>query len=451
MNGRQLYVLGVVLAVIALVLAACPQPTPTPAATQEQAAEARGPIRIGFLAPTSGTVAESGKDMVDGWNLWWDQHGREVAGRPVEIYIEDDAGDPDVALSKARLLVEQRKVHMLVGLLLANTGLAVAEYVKETGTPTFYQIVSADDLTQRSRIPNVLRPGGWTSSQVHHPFGEYAFVEMGCKRVYTIGADYAFGHEVVGGFVNTFTDWGGEVVGQLWNPIGEADFSTYLTTIQSANPDCVFALQVGATSVRFLKAWYDFGLKDKITLLAGETLVDQSILRGVEPPEAAEGIISAGHYAEGRESPATQEFVRMYDEKYGKLPSYYAAASYVVGQWLTRAIEMIDGNVEDSQALLDAVKRVEIADSPYGPLAMDEYGGPIQNVYIRQVVRREDGRLWNKVIKTYPSVSQFWRYKPEAFLAQPVYSRDYQGIDWPTSCDAYLYDCPPALAEKSGQ
>lgn len=451
MNARKVYILGILLGVMALVLAACPQATPTPTPTPQEEAGPSGPIRIGFLAPTSSVAAESAKDMIDGWNLWWERHGKEIAGRPVEIYIEDDAGDPDVALSKARLLVEQRKVHMLVGLLYAHTGLAVAEYVKDTGTPTFYQIVSADDLTQRARVPNVLRPAGWTSSQVHHPMGEYVFVEKGCKRVYTIGSDYAFGHEVVGGFVNTFTDWGGEVVGQLWNPIGETDFSSYLATIQSANPDCVFSLQVGATAVRFLKAWYDFGLKDKIPLYAGEVQTDQSILRGVEPPEAAEGLISAGHYAEGRESPATQEFVRMYDEKYGKLPSYYAAASYVVAQWLTRAMEMIDGNVEDRQALLDAVKRIEFSDTPFGPLKMDEYGNPIQNIYIRQVVRREDGRLWNKVIKTYPSVSQFWRYKPEAFLAQPVYSRDYQGIDWPTSCDAYLYDCPPPLAEKSGQ
>lgn len=449
MSTKRMLVISLIFLLLAgLMLPGCAQSTSSPTPPPEEGGEATGAIRIGFLAPTSGTVAESGKDMVDGWNLWWDQHGREVAGRQVEVFIEDDAGDPDVALSKARLLVEQRQVHMLVGLLLANTGLAVAEYVKDTGTPTFYQIVSADDLTQRTRIPNVMRPAGWTSSQVHHPFGEYVIVEQGCKRAYTIGADYAFGHEVVGGFVNTFTDNGGELLGQLWNPIGETDFSSYLATIQSANPDCVFALQVGATSVRFLKAWYDFGLKDQIPLYAGETLTDQSIIRGVEPLEAAEGVISVGHYAEGRESPATQEFVNAYDQRYGKLPSYYAAASYVVAQWLTRAIEEANGNVEDKEAFLNAVRAVEFSDTPFGPLKLDEYGAPVQNIYVREVVRRPDGRLWNRVIKTYPSVSQFWRYKPEAFLAQPVYSRDYQGVDWPTSCDAYLYDCPPALAEQ---
>ena len=105
------------------------------------------PIKMGFLAPTSSVAAQSAQDMIDGFNLYWEQNGLELAGRPVEIFIEDSVGDPDVALSKARLLVEQREVDMLFGTLFANEGLAVAEYVKETGTPTFFQVPSADDLT----------------------------------------------------------------------------------------------------------------------------------------------------------------------------------------------------------------------------------------------------------------------------------------------------------------
>ena len=225
------------------------------------------------------------QDMIDGFNLYWEQNGLEVAGREVEIFIEDSTGDPDVALSKARLLVEQREVDMLIGTLFANEGLAVAEYVRETGTPTFYQIAAADDLTQRNRVPNLIRVAGWTSSGPHHPFGEWVAKNQECKSVYTLGSDYAFGHEVIGGFVNTFTDNGGTVQKQVWNPIGEADFSSYLAAILDAQPDCVFALEVGATAVRFQSAWNDFGLRDEIPLYLGEVPADVSILRGIEPPE----------------------------------------------------------------------------------------------------------------------------------------------------------------------
>jgi branched-chain amino acid transport system substrate-binding protein len=119
-----------------------------------------GPIRIGLLAPLTGVVAAGGKEMVEGFNLYWDQHGRKIAGRDIEIIVEDDASNPDTALQKARRLVEQRNVHMLIGDLLANTGLAVAEYVKGNGVPYFIPIIAADDLTQRKRIPNVIRIAG---------------------------------------------------------------------------------------------------------------------------------------------------------------------------------------------------------------------------------------------------------------------------------------------------
>lgn len=415
------------LVILTLLVAAC-----APAATEApQVEEERGPIKIGLLAPTSSVAAQSAQDMIDGWNLWWEQNGTTVAGREVQTFIEDSAGDPDTALNKARLLVEQRGVHMLVGTLFASEGYSVATLTEETGVPTFYPIAASDDLTQRQRVPSLIRVAGWTGSQVHHPFGEWVAENAGCQRVYTIAADYAFGHEVTGGFVNTFTDMGGQVVDQVWNPIGETDFSSYLASIQAAEPDCVFALEVGATAVRFIQAWNDFGLRDQIPLYLGEVPADQSILRGIEPPEIAVGLISVGHYAEGRESPATQEFVEAYDARYGLLPSYYSAALYTAAQWITRAIEEVDGNVEDREAFLDAVRSVEFADSAFGPMKLDEYDNPIMNIYIRRVEMRDDGRLWNVVVDTIPSVSQFYKYDPEEFLKQPVYSRDYQGIDWP--------------------
>jgi branched-chain amino acid transport system substrate-binding protein len=413
-------ILSILLVVVLMLLAACGG-----GGGEEDS------IKIGFLAPVTSTSAESAKDMVNGFQMFWDKHGMELCGRPVEIFNEDDAGDPDVALSKARLLVEQREVDMLVGLLFAHTGLSVSEYVKDTGTPTFYPVISADDITQRTPVDNLIRIGGWTSSQVHHPFGVWIYENTECRNVLTIASDYAFGHEVVGGFVNTFTDLGGTVVDQLWNPTGEADFSSYIATIQAEEPDCVFSLQVGAAAVRLLQSWYEFGLKDKIPFYAGEVQTDQSIIRGVVPREAAVGIISAGHFAEGRESPATEEFVTEFFEKYEKLPGYYAPATYVAGQWIAQALESIDCKVEDTEAFLQAVRDAQLADTPFGPETLDEYDNPVFNVYIRETVLRDDGEVWNVVKETIPNVNQFWTYDPAEFLAQPVYSRDYQGIDWP--------------------
>src|SRR5678815_5411190 len=114
-----------------------------------------GPIKIGLLWPLTGVLAAGGKELVEGFELWWEQKNKEVAGRKVEITVEDDASNPDTALQKARRLVEQANVHFLIGNILANTGLAVANYVKGNGVPYFIPVIAADELTQRARVPNV--------------------------------------------------------------------------------------------------------------------------------------------------------------------------------------------------------------------------------------------------------------------------------------------------------
>lgn len=385
-------------------------------------------IRVGVLAPTTGTVASSGQDMLDGWNLYWRQQGERVAGREVQTLHEDTAGDPSIGLNKARRLVG-RDVDMIVGPLLANVGLAVAEEMSRENVPLLLPIVSADDLTQRAALPTVIRTAGWTSSQTTHPLGKWAY-DQGYRRVVTLCTDYAFGHESCGGFVNTFTDEGGQIVEQLWHPLGTQDFSTFIAQIQAADADAVFVQSVGAESVRFVQAWSEFGMKDEIPFLGGETTLDQSLLRVMG--DEALGMISAGHFAEGRNSPATREFVTSYADEYGHLPSYYSAGMYTAARWVAQAVDALDGDVSDRERFLEAVREVQLDDTPMGPMSLDDRDNPIENVYIRRVERDDEGRLVNVPIETFESVSQFWTYGTKAFLEHPVYSRSYQGDGrWP--------------------
>lgn len=413
---------ALVVLVIASLLAGCTAPGGS------KPAAAKGPIKVGLLMPLTGNTAASGKDMLDAWNMWWDEHGHEIAGRKIEFYPEDTAGVPDTGLTKARLLVEQRQVHFLVGGLVASVGLAVAEYVKTTGTPYLIPVIAADDLTQRQRVPNVVRVAGWNSSQTNHPLGEYA-AKRGYKTAVTIGEDYAFGHESVGGFVNTFTDNGGKLLGQIWHPLGNMDFGPFLAQLDNYKPDVVFVEETGADAVRFVKAWRDMGYDKKYPLLGNQTLFDQSNLRGMG--DEAIGGVSSGHYAEGRDAPENNKFVQAFLAKYNLLPSYYAADMYTAARWIATAIEKVNGNVEDKNAFLAAIRSIEFADTPMGPVKLDSYDNTVLNVYLRKVEKRPDGKLWNVVIDTFPSVSQFYKYDPEKFLKQPVYSRSYLGENWP--------------------
>src|SRR6201986_5381 len=182
-----------------------------------------GPIKIGLLAPLTGVVASGGKEMVEGVQFYLDSVKSQVAGRKVELVIEDDASNPDTALQNARRLVEQGNCHLLIGNLLANTGLAVANYVKGTGTPYFIPIIAADDLTQRQRIRNVIRVAGYSASAFTHPFGDWTR-KQGYRKIATISQDYTFGHEQCGGLAQVFAEGSGENEHQFLHPLNTAHF-----------------------------------------------------------------------------------------------------------------------------------------------------------------------------------------------------------------------------------
>jgi branched-chain amino acid transport system substrate-binding protein len=408
---------------------------------EEEGGGSKGSLQVGLLFPTSGTVAAAGTDMLHGWQLWFKLHGDEVAGRKIVAKHEDTAGDPTLTLTKARKLVQQNNAKLTVGPLLANEAYALAGYLKQQPDVIGLNPAgSSDDLSQRKRVENFVRTGGWQSSTPAQPAGDWA-ADQGWKRAVTLCSDYAFGYENCGGFVNTFTDRGGKIVKQLYAPIGTSDYSSYLAQIDPNSVDGVFVQSVGADAPRFVKAWSDLGLKGKVPLIVNETTLEQSTLRGVKGDDPV-GLESFAHYAEGRQETATSEFVAAYEKEYGELPGYYSCSTYTAAQWLTEAIKQLDGDISDSKKFLDTLNSVKLKDTCFGPMALDEHGGTIANVYLRKVARNDKGQLVNQVVKSYPNVSQFWNYKPEEFLKQPVYSRKDQGKDWPTSCDAYAKDCP---------
>jgi branched-chain amino acid transport system substrate-binding protein len=380
----------------------------------------KGPIKLGVIAPMTGGAAQIGKDMVNGLQLWLDENKNEIAGRKVEVIVEDSQGQPNVALTKLQKLHERDKVHVLVGEVFAHIGYAMAPKVDEYQVPMLYPIIAADDLTQRKPAKWVVR-NSWTSSQPNHPFGEYAAKTLGYKKIVTIATDYAFGWEQVGGFQKTFEENGGQIVQKLWAPLNTTDFAPYLSQIKR-DADAVFALMVSVSALRFPKQYQDAGLKQKIPLLGGGTTFDEFVLPSLG--DEALGGISALQYSAALDTPANKKFVKDFRAKYTKMPSYYSESFYTSGRWIDQAAKAIGGDVENKEKFLAALKKVEIPDAPRGPVKMDAHGNPIQNIYIRKV-EKKDGELWNTVIHTYPAVSQFWKYKPEEFLKQPVYDRNF--------------------------
>lgn len=257
--------------------------------------------------------------------------------------------------------------------------------------------------------------------QSNHPFGEWVARNTPYRRIAAIGYDFAFGHENVGGFQRTFEEAGGRIVQKLWPPIGAPDYGPYLTQLRR-DADAVYAIFSGTDALRFLSQYQEFGLKGRIPLIGGGTLTDEHVLP--QMGNEALDVITPLHYSAALTNAENRTFASAYAKKAGRPPSYYSENCYTGARFIYEALVAVRGNVENRDAFLAALRRVALPDAARGPVRLDAYANPVQNIYIRKVERR-GGLLQNTVIFTYPNVSQFWKYDPEEFLRLPVYSRDY--------------------------
>ena len=378
-------------------------------------------IRIGFMAPMKGPLAKPGEDLLNGFKLFWKQNGLKVAGRPVKIFYADTSCNPDQAITQARRLIHAEKVNMLIGALCGHVGPALAQVSKETGIPVL-AMPGADELTKWNIVPTFVRLSV-SASQIGHPMGDYLYNELGARNVTFIGQDYAWGHGLTLGAARTFKEAGGKVAKILWAPIGTADYGPVLGSIPT-NTDWVVANVVGADRLRLYNAWFNFAY-DRRYKIAGGYWLHSDVLPQVD--DKAIGLIAQCNiYSAGARNPENVAFVNAFAKEYKMIPSWMAESAYTMGLFAKAAIEALNGKVEDSKVFVDAILKIKV-NAPRGPVSMDKYHNPIQNVYVSKVEKVNHPVLGeikiNVPVKTYKGVSQFWKWDPKDFLAGGPYKR----------------------------
>jgi len=376
------------------------------------------PFKIGLLTVKTGPLAQGGIQMEQGIATLLKEKSNTLAGRNIELLVADTGGNPAGAKTKAQELIERDKVNVILGPLAAFELLAITDYVRENSTP-LVSLAAAEDVTQRKSNPFVVRPSA-TSGQCSHVLGDYAAKELKLKRVATISDDFAFGHEQMSAFQRVFEDAGGKVVKKLWPPLVTPDYTPFIAQI--GNVDGVFHGFAGSNPLKFMRAYADLGLKAKIPLLAGSVGMDDALLRSVG--DEAVGVTSASFYSAAFDSESNKRFVAAMQKNYGVLPGGYSAGMYIAGQCVEAALQKLGNKSDDRKALAEALHQISVADTPRGPIKFDQYGNIVGDVFVRRC-ERKDGQLVNTIIKTYSGVSQFWTYDEKAFLANPVYARDY--------------------------
>ena len=151
------------------------------------------------------------------------------------------------------------------------------------------------------------------------------------------------------------------------------------------------------------------------------TGTDESFLQ--ELGDTGLGVLSTNNWSPVLDTPTSKAWVKKAAEMTKREVSGPMMDTYVSADFVLRAIEAVKGDVENKDKFLDALWAVEIKDTPHGPIKLDKYGNPNQNIYIRRVDKVGD-RYQNTVIDSYQNVSQFWNYDPQAILKAPPYSKN---------------------------
>lgn len=376
------------------------------------------PIKVGVLTVKTGPLAAGGVHCEEGITAFLKERDYTIAGRKVELVVADSGGNPAGAKTKAVELVERDKVNMIMGPFAAFEHLAIVDYLAQNKMPTF-GYAGAEDITQRKTNPYVVRTSD-SAAQCMYPAADFAFKELKLKRAISMCDDFAFGHEQVGGFQRAFEDLGGKMVKKLWSPLATPDYTPFISQIQDCDVICLGL--TGSNPLKFVKQYRELGLQQPI--IGGSTVADDSIMKSYG--DEAIGMYSSIPYSLDTNTDANKKFIAAMRKFYGNdvAIGLYNAAFYVNGQILEGALQKTGGKIDDADAFIKAVKAVSLTETPRGPISFDDHGNVIIENFIRKA-EKKDGKIVNTTVKTYSKVSQFWTYDPKAFLANPVYSRDY--------------------------
>ena len=386
---------------------------PSPAIAQS------APFKLGLLTVKTGPLAQGGIQMEQGVLTYLKEKNNTFGGRKVEFFSADTGGSPAGTKTKVQELVERDKVDTILGPLAAFELLAITDYIADVKTPML-SLAGAEDITQRRPNPYFLRPSA-TSAQAMHPMADYAAKELKLKRIVTVSEDFAFGHEQMGGFQETFENAGGRIAAKIWPPLVTPDYTPFVAQIADCDGVCQgFA---GSNPLRFMKTYAAAGLK--FPVVSGETGGDDALLRIMG--DEFLGMYSCCPYTLDLPNDSNKRFVAAMQKDFNVDPGFYAAGLYVAAQVVDEGLKLANGKSDDHAALTKAMRSVKLKDTPRGDLSFDDLGNVVGDFFIRQV-QKENGKYVNKTLKTYKDVSQFWTYDRKAFLERPVYARNYPPV-----------------------
>jgi branched-chain amino acid transport system substrate-binding protein len=384
-------VLALFLAVLIVVitLAGCGAPAPTPPVAPKpeakpEPAASLPPIKIGHIRALTGGSAITSKKMVEGFNFGLEQAGFQVAGRKIEVIVEDDLNRPDVSIDKARKLVENDKVAFIVGPTGGGNQMGVAQYANKVGIPNIHTNPSPIGVIMQ-KLQWTIQAGG-AEPQQSSTMGRYAYEQLKLRKVVIMTADWAAGHSFLDAFMNSFKKLGGEIIQEQYPPLDTADYAPYLANLKDADA-CVAWFQ-GADGAKFLTQYEEFGLSKRMPLVAAfhGSFFDPYVVAAL-PPKVAEGMmgrLTPEVYSPFIDNAFNKSFVDAFKKKFNSLPEDNISGPYQGAMLILEALKVTNGDTTPEK-LKQAILNSKI-EGPEGPIVFDkEKMSSIKDIYICKV------------------------------------------------------------------
>jgi branched-chain amino acid transport system substrate-binding protein len=344
-------------------------------------------LKVGLMLPYTGTYAALGVAIENGFRLFVSEQGGKLGGRELEFVKVDDESDPAKATDNVNKLIKRDNVDVLVGTVHSGVVAAMAKAAKDSGTMLIVPNAGADAVTGPMCASHIFR-SSFSNWQPAYAMGEVA-AKRGAKKAVTITWNYAAGAESVKGFREGFEKGGGQVLKDLNVPFPNVEFQALLTEIASIKPDAVYTFFAGAGAVKFVKDYAAAGLRKSIPLYGPGFLTDGTLdAQGAD----ADGLLTTLHYGDGLNTPRDNSFRLEYAKTYKLQPDVYAVQGYDAAQLLAIGLNAVKGDISKKPEFAAALEKAKI-DSPRGAFTLGKSHNPVQDIYLRQVVGKE-----NKVI-----------------------------------------------------
>jgi branched-chain amino acid transport system substrate-binding protein len=368
------------------------------AALSAGAAQAQAPIQIGMMLTLSGPPAALGEHIRDGFQLALEEKGGALGGLPVELLIVDDELKPDLAVDRARALVERDGADLVVGTVFSNVMMAVFRPITEAGVVLVSPNAGPAPLAGRGCHPHYFNTA-WQNDNNHEVLGQYA-ADQGYGRLVLVAPNYQAGRDAMEGVKRFYT---GEVADEIFTQLGQLDFSAELARIAALEPDAVYAFMPGGMGVNLVRQFDQAGLE--MPFLSAFT-VDETTLPATQA--AAVGRLGGSQWARDLDNPTNAAFVEAFETKYGYAPSLYASQGYDTALILDAALA--EAGTTEAEALSAALKGIEM-ETTRGDFRFGANNFPVQDFYLVEAVEM-DGQY------VMQSVQQVFEDRVDAYAAE---------------------------------